>query len=146
MVFLNEKPDFVLKGDSVNVMFTFNNTIKLNTELFCNELCEKFGEEIKCPIKMCTKRLNKSSMTFIVACIINSDIEYAIKCYISDIVKSKDLKCQVLCNTGKLCEHGSAIEGRPLKGSARKNVQQKLLNKMPKQVCIFNFLLKNYQL
>jgi len=111
--------------------------VTLNKELYCNELCEKFGIHMKCPIKMDNKRLNVNYMTFIVSCIINNDIKYTLKCYKNDIVKSEDLKFEVMCNTEKLCKHGSVIEGRQLKGSARKDAQQKLLNKMPKQVCYF---------
>ena len=134
MAFMHQKEDFVMEGDSVNILFLFSDGIKLNKELYCNEMCEKFGRHVKCPINMDTKKLNINSMTFNVSCIINKNIKYALKCYVSDIVKDKELKFEVMCSNKDQCKHGTMIEGRPLKGSARKDAQKKLLNKLPKQV------------
>ena len=128
------KSDFIINKESVDVMFLFSDNVKLNTVLYCNELCEKFGSYIKCPIKMDTKKLNVKSMTFNVSCIINSNIKYALKCYKEDIIQGEHLKFIVMCNTQNPCIHGSVIEGRPLKGSARMDAQLELINKTPKQV------------
>ncbi|KAG5669044.1 hypothetical protein PVAND_016945 [Polypedilum vanderplanki] len=128
------KEDFILEKESVNILFLFSDEIKLNEKKYCDELCTKFGAKTKCPIKMKSKRINVNSITFIVSCLINTDFKYSLKCYKEDIISGEKLKFEVMCNTDKLCQHGSVIEGRPLKGNSRKVVQNELLNKTPKQV------------
>ena len=131
---MHQKQDFIIDGSSVDIMFLFGESIELNTDKYCNELCEKFGIKMKCPIKMDRKKCNLNSVTFNVSCIINNNIKYSLKCYNDDIVRGETLKFEVLCNTKNECLHGSVIEGRTLKGSARKDVQKQLLYKTPKQV------------
>lgn len=134
MVFIHQNEDFIIQEESVDIIFTFNDGIKLNTDRFCDELCEKFGAHIKCPMKVDRKKCNLNSMTFNLSCIINSDIKYSLKCYNENIMQGSSLKFEVMCNTKVECKHGLVIEGRPLKGYARKETQKKLLTKTPKQV------------
>ena len=92
MAYLHQMNDLILEGKSVEVMFSFGEDVKLNGDRYCDELCEKFGAKIKCPIKMNTKKIYVNSMAFYVCCIINSDIKYSLKCYNEDIIKGRTLK------------------------------------------------------
>lgn len=137
MAFTYLKDDFFLEGNSVNCMFSFSDGVQLNISEYCEEICQKFGNAIKCSIKMDRNKCNLNSFVFNVSCLINKDFKYSLKCYKNDIKSGHKLKFEVLCSLNTLCHHGSIIEGRPLKGSARKDVQNKLLNKTPKQVNIY---------
>ena len=130
---MHQKDDFIIDAKSVDCIFSISDVANLSTD-YSEELSVKFGEQIKCPIKMDRHKKNVNSFTFNVSCIINNNFQYSLKCYKEDILKGQNLKFEVMGKSSGICKHGTVIEGRPLKGSARKNIQKKLLNETPKQV------------